>query len=96
MFKIIQNCSVNMLNKIRDISNEIITTKGDKDKAEVLAEFFRNVFTIEPKGGIPILNSKDITFKCEDIMIKEKELLDLFLNVNQKSDRTCWNTPESI
>ena len=58
--------------------NEIITTKGDKDKAE----FFSSVFTIEPKGGIPILNHKDITFKCEDIKIKEKEVLDLLLNVN--------------
>ena len=33
-------------------------------------------------GEIPILNPKDITFKCEDIKIKEKEVLDLLLNVN--------------
>ena len=64
------------------LGNEIITTKGDKGKAEVLAEFFSSAFTTEPKGGIPILNPKDITFKYEDIKIKEKEVLDLLLNVN--------------
>ena len=64
------------------LGNEIITTKGDKDKAEALAEFFSSVFTIEPNGGIPILNHKDIIFKCEDIKIKKKEVLDLLLNVN--------------
>ena len=47
------------------LGNEIITTKGDKDKEEVLAEFFSSVFIIKPKGEIPILNPKDITFKCE-------------------------------
>ena len=41
-------------------SNEIITTKGDKDKAEIQAEFFSSVFTVEPKGEIPILNPKDV------------------------------------
>ena len=66
------------------LGNEVITSKGDKDKAEVLAEFLSSVFTIEPKEGIPILNHKDITFKCEDIKIKEKEVLDLLLNVNPK------------
>ena len=47
------------------LGNEVITTKGkgDKDKGEVLAEYFSSVFTIEPKGEIPILNPKDITFK---------------------------------
>lgn len=64
------------------LGNEVITTKGDKDKAEVLAEFYSSVFPIEQKEGIPILNHKDITFKCEDIKIKEKEVLDLLLNVN--------------
>ena len=58
------------------LGNKIITTKADKDKSEILAEFFSSVFTIEPKEGIPILNHKDITFKCEDIKIKEKEVLD--------------------
>ena len=64
------------------LGNEIITTKEDKDKAEVLAEFFRSVFTTEPNEGIPILNPRDITFKCDDIKIKEKEVFDLLLNVN--------------
>ena len=40
------------------LGNEVITTKGDKDKAEVLAEFFSSVFTIELKEGIPILITK--------------------------------------
>ena len=64
------------------LGNEVITIKRDKDKAEVLAEFFSSVFTIEPKEGILILNHKNITFKCEDIKIKEKEVLDLLINVN--------------
>ena len=63
------------------LGNEIITTKKNKDKADLLAEFFSSVFTIEPKGEISILNPKDIKFKCEDIEIKEKEVLDLLFNV---------------
>ena len=42
------------------LGNEVKTTKGDKEKAEVLAECFSSVFTIEQKEGIPILNHKDI------------------------------------
>ena len=62
------------------------------DKAEVLAEFFSCVFTSERKEGIPILNHKDITFKYEDIKIKEKEVLDLLLNVNPNKS----NGPDGI
>ena len=45
-------------------------TKEDKDKAEVLAEFFSSVFTIEPKEGIPILNSKDINVNVRKLRLK--------------------------
>ena len=66
------------------LGNEVITTKGDNDKAEVLAEFFSSVFTIEPKEGIPIVHHKDITFKCQDIKIKEKEVLDFVTQCKPK------------
>ena len=64
------------------LGHEKITTKEDKNMTEILAEFFSSVITIEPKGEIPVLNPKDIQFKCEDIEIKEKNMLELLFNVN--------------
>ena len=45
------------------LGKEIITTKGDMDKTEILAEFSSSVFTIELKGEIPVLNPKDINVR---------------------------------
>jgi hypothetical protein len=57
-------------------------TENDRDKAEVLAEFFSSVFTKEPEGEIPNLQPKETTFRGTEHQIEEKEVLKLLLDIN--------------
>ena len=54
----------------------------DRDKAEVLAEFFSSVFTKEPEGEIPNLQPKETKFRCAEHQIEEKEVLKFLLDIN--------------
>jgi hypothetical protein len=44
--------------------NGVKIIENDRDKTEVLAEFFSSVFTKEPEGKIPNLQPKETKFRC--------------------------------
>ena len=50
-------------------------TEGDKQKAEVLANFFSSVFTQEPDGDIPNIENVEISHPFQDKEISEEEVL---------------------
>lgn len=49
-------------------------TDNDKEKAEILAEFFKSVFTNESEGEVPMLDKRDINIKMPDLTIKVEEI----------------------
>ena len=49
-------------------------TDDDKEKAEILANFFNSVFTKEPDGETPTLNVKDTCSKMPPMIIKEEDI----------------------
>ena len=53
-------------------------TTNDKEKAEVLAKYFCKVFTEEPEGDVPVLDSKPIIKAFKNIEI-DKEIIERHL-----------------
>lgn len=49
-------------------------TSSDKDKANILAEFFKSVF-VEEDGNIPAMEVKDMTSEMEDMVINEQQVV---------------------
>jgi hypothetical protein len=54
-------------------------TDDDKEKAEILAEFFQSVFTKEPNDTAPTLPLKETNFKMIEMKITEDEIVCLSL-----------------
>jgi hypothetical protein len=71
--------------------NGVKITENDRDKAEVLAEFFSSVFTNEPEGLL-IFNIKETKFRCAEQQIEENEVLKLLLDINP--NKSPW--PDGI
>jgi hypothetical protein len=68
--------------------NGVKIIENDRDKTEVLVEFFSSVFTKEPEGEIPNLQPKETKFRWAEHQIEEKEVLKLLLD-------TCINPNKS-
>jgi signal recognition particle subunit SEC65 len=49
-------------------------TDDDKEKAEIMAEFFQSVFTKEPNDKAPTLPLKETNFKMIEMKITEDEI----------------------
>ncbi len=58
-------------------------TKGDREKAEVLAEFFTSVFTNEPDGELPHIEGIHVEIPFADKNINEDAILKLLKELNQ-------------
>ena len=71
--------------KYKKENGEENKTSTDKEKAEVLANFFSSVFTNEPDGEIPNIEPITIEHDCLEKIFQEKEVLKLLqdLNVNK-------------
>ncbi|KAK6167371.1 hypothetical protein SNE40_021416 [Patella caerulea] len=63
--------------KTKQENGEIKTTKSEQEKAEVLAEFFTSVFTVEPEGEIPGIEERIIHQKFINLPIKEEDITKL-------------------
>jgi hypothetical protein len=68
------------ISKTRSVIGELLTdqkdpssikTDDDKEKAEILAEFFQGVLTTEPNDMAPILSLKEAKFKMIEMKITE-------------------------
>ena len=63
----------NLMENAKDKNSKIV--ESDKEKAEVLVNYFSSVFTKEPAGPIPILNGRDnYNNHMEDIRTTEDEV----------------------
>ncbi|KAK3094441.1 hypothetical protein FSP39_001785 [Pinctada imbricata] len=71
----------------QDGEQKIKMTCSDKEKAEVLANFFSSVFTKEPEGEIPNIEKATVNSTWKDTHITKKEVLTILedLNVNRSS-----------
>jgi hypothetical protein len=49
-------------------------TDDNEKKANILADFFSSVFTLEPVDEVPTLGSREITTEWSQIEIKEEEI----------------------
>ena len=68
--------------KYKDEKGECKTTECDKDKANVLANFFSSVFTIEPEGDLPIIEQIQVEKTYIETEFKEKEVKKLLDELN--------------
>ena len=57
-------------------------TNDDKEKADILADFFASVFTGEPLGEVPSLEDREIVTAMKDLIITEKSVKKLLKNLN--------------
>ena len=61
--------------KFKTEEGEERKTTTDKEKAEVLANFFSSVFTIEPEGELPLIHPIEVKQECIEKTFKESEIL---------------------
>ncbi len=57
--------------------NEQKIAGDDKCKADVLAEFFSSVFTLEPDGEVPVMDDVPTRFPCVDRLFNQEEIIKL-------------------
>ena len=69
--------------KYKNKEGSITTTKGDKEKAEVLAEFFTSVFTNEPDGELPHIDRVPVQKPFIDKDMTTSEILKILKELNQ-------------
>jgi hypothetical protein len=68
--------------KYKDGNGESKTTNGDKEKTEVLTDFFGSVFTEEPDGETPPFSQVHIEKQFEDRWFGENEIRKLLDEIN--------------
>ena len=68
--------------KTTNSNGEVETAKTDKEKAEVLANFYSNLFTREPDGDIPQLEACQIQYPFTESKFEESEVRKLLLSIN--------------
>ena len=71
-----------MTPKTTNSNGEVDTTKTDKEKTEVLANFYSSVFTREPDGDIPQLEACQIQYPFTESKFEESEVRKLLLGIN--------------
>ena len=59
-----------------------IKTNEDKEKANILANFFTSVFTVEPVGEVPTLEGRVILSHMDELNINEALVAKLLKNLN--------------
>ena len=62
-------------------------TTSDKEKAEVLGQFFSSVFTTEPDGDIPQIPTINLSNKMEVLVIREENVKEILSGLN--SGKSC-------
>ena len=76
---------------------EINITECDKDKANVLANFFRSMFTNEPEADLPTFKDANLEFEFEERVFEEKEVKKLLDELNpNKSQRPDCLHPKAL
>ena len=68
--------------KATNSNGEVKTAKTDKEKAEVLANFYSRLFTREPDGDIPQLEAYQIQYPFTESKFEESEVRKLLLGIN--------------
>ena len=68
--------------KTTNSNGEVETAKTDKEKAEVLANFYSSVFTREHGGDIPQLETCQIQYPFTESKFEESEVRKLLLGIN--------------
>ena len=62
-------------------------TTSDKEKAEVLGQFFSSVFTVEPDGDIPHIPTINLSAEMEVLVIREENVKEILSGLN--SGKSC-------
>ena len=62
-------------------------TTSDKEKAEVLGQFFSSVFTTEPDGDIPQIPTTNLSNEMEVLVIREENVKEILSGLN--SGKSC-------
>ena len=62
-------------------------TTSDKEKAEVLGQFFSSVFTTEPDGDIPQIPTINLSNEMEVLVIREENVKEILSGLN--SGKSC-------
>ena len=75
------NTGISELKFKTEVGEERKTTT-DKEKAEVLANFFSSVFTIEPEGELPLMHPIEVKQECIEKTFNESEILKLLQNLD--------------
>ena len=57
-------------------------TTSDKEKAEVLGQFFSSVFTVEPDGDIPHIPTINLSAEMEVLVIREENVKEILSGLN--------------
>ena len=60
--------------KYKNDKGEINITECDKEKANVLANFFSSMFTNEPEEDLPTFKDANLEFEFEERVFEEKEV----------------------